>query len=80
MDHECKHEKDFETYDKNFGMLFKFKDRVLVFIGEKESTNGALKEADNSLSGRLGRIENKLDNMTWGLLGMAVMVIIALIK
>jgi hypothetical protein len=71
--HPCTHEKDWEDYKT-------FKDRVLIFIGAKEATNGALKEKDNTLDGRLTRIEDKLDKMIWGLLVIAVAVIIALIK
>jgi hypothetical protein len=71
--HQCTHEKDWEDYHS-------FKDRVLIFIGAKEATNGALKEADNSLDGRLTRIEGKIDKTIWGFLLMAVGIIVALIK
>jgi len=79
-EHECKHEEDWKEFKAIKQEFRTFKDRVLVFIGAKEATNGALKDTDNTLAGRLTRIEDKLDKMIWGLLLIAVAVIIALIK
>lgn len=71
--HKCQHEDDWRDYKT-------FKDKVLVFIGAKEATNGALKKTDDTLAGRLNNIEGKLDKVIWGLLLVAVSVIITLIK
>ena len=64
--HKCFHEEDWKT--------------MFRFMGDKEATNGALKDKDNSLDGKLTRIEDKLDKMIWGLLIIAASVIVALIK
>ena len=70
--HKCHHEEDWKEYKT-------FKDKVLIFIGAKEATNGALKETDNTLAGRLTRIENKVDSLMLAMLGGMGTAIIALV-
>jgi len=70
--HKCHHEEDWKEYKT-------FKDKVLIFIGAKEATNGALKDKDNSLDGRLTRIENKVDKLLFAMLAGMGTAIVALV-
>lgn len=71
-DHECKHEDDWREQKQ-------FKDRVIEFIGAKNEANGALKDTDNTLAGRLTRIEDKVDTLLFAMLGAMGTAIIALL-
>ena len=64
-DHDCSHEEDWKN--------------IFKFIGAKEATNGALKDTDNTLAGRLTRIEDKVDTLLFAMLGAMGTAIIALL-
>ena len=77
--HKCHHEEDWKEFKRVKKEFREFKDRVLVFIGAKEATNGALKDKDNSLDGRLTRIENKVDKLLFAMLAGMGTAIVALV-
>jgi hypothetical protein len=63
--HDCNHDEDWK--------------KVFIFMGNKESTNGALKDKDDSLDARLTRIDNKLDRLIFFMLGAMASGIVGLI-
>lgn len=65
MDHECTHEEDWKTVNQ--------------FMGAKEATNGALKDKDTSLEGRLNAIDAKLDKFILAMLVSSFSAIFSLI-
>lgn len=68
--HEC-------IYEKRWDSFFKWKEKVIDFMGEKRATNGNLKLEDKKLETRLTGLENKI----WGLLvGLLIVFVTVLIR
>lgn len=85
-EHECiqkdkieQFSKDFESVDKNFKGLYKFKETVLTFMGAKEVVNGNLKEVDKTLKEQMeSGFENLNTKFNW-IIGLFCMLLFTVI-
>jgi len=68
------------NYDEDIKTLYNFRDDALLFMGRKNQYNSNSKEVIGDLAGRLNRIESKVDKLIWGIVVLAVTIIMTFIR